>query len=105
MEESKSFLMYMQEPYIEGESKMAVDLNYSHQIIKADSSKCRALIYGHRDLSLWKLDEFCSPDVAACVLNHSKNGYAAKQCKKMLCLSVYWDILFAELPPPRLIEL
>ena len=67
-------------------------LDKQHKVISARDSNPRAAIYLHKELSTWKLEQFCSKDLA-CVLVYGTRT-------PRVIISFYWDINCQNLPQP-----
>ena len=89
-----SFLLLGQEPSVFGHN--IIGLNKRHTIVQAPVDKPRAYIYCHKALNAWPVEELCTRDSAACIIdtNDPKTG-------RILAVSIYWD---GTLAIPRAIE-
>ena len=81
---ANSFMVLGQEPSSYGSS--VTGLNPRHTVVQAATERPRAYIYCHKNLNAWQMNELCSKDTAACIVESKERGLGT-----LLFVSIYWD--------------
>ena len=87
-----SFVVIGQEPSSYGFN--ITGLNWRHVIIQGAVEKPRTYIYAHKDIHTWPIEQLCTKDVTACIIDTHNPGTG-----KALVVSVYWDGRIDNFPP------